>query len=151
MDFSQGGGKIKKFLGTGARRARAIFFALPWGFPAPPSCIQAGAKNKHKQVFFLRISREQKRFFIRVWPSSRAKFPQILLLVTPKKKSKLCICNKSKNQFDKLKGFQVPLISPNALITDLYIIQSAKTYFIGLEYDYISIHESSLLLFQFAA
>ena len=53
--------------------------------------------------------------------------------------------------FDKLQGFQVPLISPNALITDLYIIQSAKTYFIGLEYDYISIHESSLLLFQFAA
>ena len=47
----------------------------------------------------------------------------------------------AKNQgtnFDKLQGFQVPLISPNALITDLYIVQSSKTYFIGLEYDYIS-------------
>ena len=40
----------------------------------------------------------------------------------------------AKNQgtnFDKLQGFQVPLISPNALLTDLYIVQSATKYFIN--------------------
>ena len=40
----------------------------------------------------------------------------------------------AKNQgtnFDKLQGIQVPIISPNALITDLYIVQSATIYVIN--------------------
>ena len=58
----------------------------------------------------------------------------------------------AKNQgtnFDKLQGFQVPLISPNALLTDLYIVQSATKYFINFII-YIYLY-SNFLLFQFEA
>ena len=62
----------------------------------PPLWVYAGGGAKiNTSKSFSRSWREQKRFFIRDWPSSRAKFPQILL----EKNSKLCICNKSKNQF----------------------------------------------------
>ena len=126
-------------------RALAIFLPLPLSI-----CSGGGAKINTSNSFYT-YQGVKKCFFIRVWPSSRAKFPRILLHVTQTKKVLSYTFAKNRINFDKLQGFQVPLISPNALIIDLYIIQSAKTYFIGLEYDYISIHESSLLLFQFEA
>ena len=64
-------------------------------FCPPLSICRRGGAKINTSKSFLRIWREQKRFFIRDWPSSRAKFPQILL----EKNSKLCICNKLKNQF----------------------------------------------------
>ena len=53
--FSGGGGQNQEISWHRCAQSTCDFFALPWGFPAPPSCIQAGAKNKHKQVFFLHI------------------------------------------------------------------------------------------------
>ena len=56
--FSGGGGKIKKFLGTGARRARAIFLPFPEDFPPPLHAFRRGPKINTSKSFFYTLGEQ---------------------------------------------------------------------------------------------